>query len=79
MEQMRRLLDRPQMAYRILVPLLVVCWFVGGIGADKTSSDGGTYWVGATGWAGFLLTLLITVLFSIVLLSWRVVRRIAND
>lgn len=78
MNRTRRLLDRLQLAYRVLVPLLVVFWFLGGIGAHKPSSEGGTYWIGATAWAGFLLTLLITVLFSIALLSWRVLRRTAD-
>ena len=79
MEWTRRLLGRPQVIYRVLVPLLVVFWFAGGIGGGKTSSDGGTYWLGATGWAGFLLTLLITVLFTLTLLARRVLRRIATD
>ena len=67
------------MIYRVLVPLLVVFWFVGGIGSDKTSGEGGTYWIGATGWAGFLVTLLITVLFTITLLARRVLRRSATS
>jgi hypothetical protein len=79
MERARRLLGRPQIVYRVLVPLLVMFWFVGGIGKDKTSSEGGTYWVGAISWAGFLVTLLITVLFTITLIARRVLRRLATD
>jgi hypothetical protein len=69
MQWTRRLLGRPQIVYRVLVPLLVVFWFVADV-------DGG---IGTTGWAGFFVTFVVTVLFTITLLARLVFRRLASN
>lgn len=55
--------------YQVLVPVLVGAGLLSSIGSDKTSGEGGTYYVGATGWFIFCLTLVITAVFSIVQLA----------
>jgi hypothetical protein len=73
---MRRLFEQPAKVYAVLVPLLVVTWFLAGVGGDDTPSDGGMgYRIGATFWAVFLLTLLFTIIYSVVLGIRRVTRR----
>ncbi len=75
MSRLRKLVERPGTVYRVLVPSLVVWWFVSGIGGgDKTSRDGGLYYAGATGWALFLVTLLVIVMFSVVVVARRLRR-----
>jgi hypothetical protein len=69
MRLVRQLLEKPLRAYRVLGPLLVVLFLVSGVGSDATPSDGGSYYVGAVSWAGFGLTLLVTVLFTLALVG----------
>jgi hypothetical protein len=61
--------------YRALIPSLVACWFLAGVGGDRTPSDGGLYWVGAAFWLLFGLTLLGTVVFTIAVLIRRFSRK----
>lgn len=61
------MLDRPRRVYSILLPLLVLTLGVSAIGKDKTPSEGGTYWIGASGWTAFCVLLLITIVFTVVL------------
>jgi hypothetical protein len=68
-------LDRPRHVYRVLLPLLVLTFGVSAIGKDKTPSEGGTYWIGASGWAAFCVLLLITVVFTVVLAVRALARR----
>jgi len=65
MTMLRSFLDQPLRAYRVLGPALVAFFLlsaVSGNGSDR--SDGWTYTVGAIGWAGFGLTLVVTVVFT---------------
>lgn len=81
MTNVRDLLHRPLLAYRVLVPLLVAFWFVSGVGggngADADDSD--LYWIGQLGWALFLVTALTTILFTLAVLARRVLRRRATS
>ncbi len=58
-------MPRPKRVYAVLIPLIVVAFFVGGIGKDRTRSEGGTYWVGATGWFMFCAAVLLTAVFTV--------------
>lgn len=60
------MLNRPRRVYGTLLPLLVLTFGVSAIGKDKTPSEGGTYWIGASGWTAFCVLLLITVVFTVV-------------
>lgn len=69
------MLDRPSRIYRVLLPLLVVAFAVSAVGRDKTPSEGGTYWIGASGWAAFGVLLVATVVFTVVVAIRAVARR----
>lgn len=62
----RGVLDRPRAVFAVLVPLMVVAWFVSGVGDERTASEGGLYWVGAIAWAVFGITLVLTVVFAVI-------------
>ena len=61
------LLDHPNRVYPVLVVMLVGLWLLGGIGHRKHASDGAAYYVGAVGWFGFLITVVVTLLYSLAL------------
>ena len=61
------LLDRPKRVYPVLVVVLVGLWLLGRIGRHKHASDGAAYYVGAVGWFGFLITVVLTLLYSLAL------------
>jgi hypothetical protein len=69
------MLDRPSRIYRVLLPLLVAALAVSAVGGDKTPSEGGTYWIGASGWVAFGVLLVATVAFSVVVAIRAVARR----
>lgn len=82
MEQIRLVFDRPLLTYRVLVPLLVIFWFVSSVGQSEDHSapaDERWDWIGTTGWVLFGVVFLATVLFTIVLLARRILRRGATD
>ena len=63
------LLDRPIQVYPVLVVALVGLFslsFVGNTGKHKPT-HGTVYLVGAIGWFGFLIVVLVTVLYSVAL------------
>ncbi len=60
------MLDRPSRIYKVLLPLLAVAFAVSAVGNDKTPSEGGTYWIGASGWVAFGVLLVATVAFTVV-------------
>ncbi|MDT7536658.1 MAG: hypothetical protein QOI82_243 [Actinomycetota bacterium] len=67
---MSRLFDRPKVTYTALVVLMVGLFAlsaVGNNGTDAENKASGVTWIGNIGWAGFLLTVLATILFSIAL------------
>ncbi len=69
------MLDRPSRIYRALLPLLVVAFAVSTVGGDKTPSEGGTYWIGASGWVAFSVLLVTTVAFTVVVAIRALARR----
>ena len=75
MEFFRNTIQRPAATYRVLVTVLVVGFLCSAIGATSTPSRGGLYYVGATSWAVFIVTLAVTAVFTIVLLVTRSGRR----
>ena len=78
MGRARAVFDQPLVAYRVLMPLLVVFWFVSGVGQSDDPDGVNTSqwaWVGSTAWLLFGLTVVTTVLFTIVLLVRRILHR----
>lgn len=69
------MLDRPSRIYRVLLPLLVMAFAVSAVGGDKTPSEGGTYWIGASGWVAFGVLLVATVAVTVVVAIRAVARR----
>ena len=69
------MLDRPSRIYRVLLPLLVVAFAVSAVGGDKTPSEGGTYWIGASGWVAFGVLLVVTIAVTLVVVIRAVARR----
>jgi hypothetical protein len=63
------------MVYGALVPALIACWFLAGVGGDRTASDGGLYTVGATFWALFGILFIVTVLYTVAALVNQIVQR----
>ena len=61
------MLRRPRRTYALLLPSLVAAFALSAVGKDRTPSDGGLYYVGATGWVAFCVLLLATLVFSLVL------------
>ena len=69
------MLNTPGRIYKVLLPLLLVAFVVSSIGNDKTPSQGGTYWIGASGWFAFGVLLLSTIVFTVVVAIRAVARR----
>ncbi|HJQ43928.1 MAG TPA: hypothetical protein VJ831_12645 [Jatrophihabitantaceae bacterium] len=65
---MGTLLDNPKKVYPVLVVLIVGLFALSAVGQGKGDS---LSWVGAIGWFGFLITLLVTIVYSISLLFRR--------
>lgn len=61
------MLRRPRRTYALLLPCLVAAFALSAVGKDQTPSDGGLYYVGATGWVAFCVLLLATLVFTLVL------------
>ena len=57
--------ERPWHVYRVLLPVSVALWFIAGVGADRTSSDGGLYYVAVSGWVGFCVAFVAMVAYGI--------------
>jgi hypothetical protein len=74
---MRRLFERPKTTYVVLV-VAIVGFFalsaVGNTGTDAQNKASGVTWIGNIGWAMFMLTVLLTIVYSLVL-AIRAVRR----
>jgi hypothetical protein len=67
---MQRVFERPKVTYTGLVVLMVALFAlsaVGNNGTDAENKASGVTWIGNIGWAGFMLTVLATILFSIAL------------
>lgn len=69
------MLDRPSRIYRVLLPLLVVAFAASAVGRDQSPSEGGTYWIGASGWVAFGVLLVAAVAFTVVVVIRAVARR----
>ena len=75
---MRNLLARPKRVYPVLVVLLVGLFALSAVGNTNDShkaTHGASYWIGAIGWIGFLITLLLIVLYTLAVVTTRVARR----
>lgn len=72
------MLRRPSRTYALLVPSLVVAFALSAVGKERTPSDGGLYYVGATGWVVFCVILLATLVFSLVV-GVRAIGRTSTD
>lgn len=60
--------NRPRRTYAVLVTLAVAAFAVSATGNGKGPHSGGLrYWASATGWAGFGLLVLATVLYTLAL------------
>lgn len=80
MVNLRSVVDRPQLPYRVLVPLLVVFWFLSGVGGGSGSdTESDVDWVGQLGWMLFFITFVLTVLLTVIVLARRVLRRSATS
>ena len=67
---MSRLFDRPKVTYTALVVLMVGLFAlsaVGNNGTDAENKASGVTWIGNIGWAGFMLTVLATILYTLAL------------
>ena len=69
------MLERPSRVYRVVLPLLVVAFALSFVGKDNTPSDGGAYWIGASGWFAFGVLLLVTLVFTVAVAVRAVARR----
>lgn len=69
------MLDRPSRIYRVLLPLLVAAFAVSAVGGDKTPGEGGTYWIGASGWVAFGVLLVGTIALTVVVAIRALARR----
>ena len=69
------MLERPSRVYRVVLPLLAVTFALSFVGSENTPSDGGTYWIGASGWFAFGVLLLVTVVFTVAVAGRAVARR----
>lgn len=75
------LLDRPRRVYPVLAVLLVGLFALSAVGNTNDShkaTHGASYWIGAVGWFGFLLTLLTLVVYSIALFAHSRRRRVTD-
>jgi uncharacterized membrane protein len=68
---MRTIIERPKRVYPILVILLVGFFALSAVGQSKGDD---LSWIGNTGWALFMLTILATLMYSVVQLV-RTMRR----
>ncbi len=68
------MLEKPSRVYRVVLPLLVVAFALSFVGRQSTPSEGGTYWVGASGWFAFDVLLLVTLAFTVAVVIRAVAR-----
>lgn len=61
------MLRRPRRTYALLLAALVAAFALSAVGKDQTPSDGGLYYVGATGWVAFCVLLLATLVYTLIL------------
>lgn len=69
------MLERPSRVYQVVLPLLVVAFALSFVGRDNTPSEGGAYWIGASGWFAFGVLLLLTLAFTVAVAVRGVARR----
>ena len=62
---------KPSIVHRVALPLLAVLFVLSSVGKGRTSSEGGSYWIGALSWAAFGVLLVAVVLFTLVVLVTR--------
>ena len=56
-------MSKPKRVYAVLIPLVLVTFLVSAVGSRNHEHDF-RYWVGATGWFSFCVSLLVTLAFS---------------
>lgn len=77
---MQRIFSNPKVTYVVLV-VAIVAFFglsaVGNTGTDEQNKHSSVGWIGSIGWGAFLITVLLTIVFSGALLV-RTLRRRRN-
>jgi len=75
---MQRLFDRPKVVYIGLV-VAIVGFFalsaVGNSGTDAQNKASSVGWIGDIGWAMFMISILVTILYTLALVVRTIVRR----
>jgi hypothetical protein len=69
---MQRIFDRPKVTYVVLVVAMVGLFALSAVGQSDGSS---LAWIGATGWFGFMLAVLLTIVYSVALVVRSLRRR----
>ncbi len=75
---MRALLSRPSKAYLFLGVAIVAFFALSAIGHTGTPAENeasSVAWIGSVGWAGFLLSLLAVLAYSLALVAHRLLAR----
>ena len=75
---MQRVFERPKVVYVGLV-IAIVGFFalsaVGNTGTDAQNKASGVTWIGDIGWAMFMISILVTILYTVALVVRTIVRR----
>lgn len=79
---MRALLSRPQKAYLVLGVAIVLFFALSAVGHTGTPAENAASsigWIGSIGWAGFLLSLLAVVAYTVALAVQRLLSGRSTD
>lgn len=75
---MSQLMARPKKVYLVTAVTIVLMFAlsaVGHSGTDAQNDASSVGWIGSIGWVGFLLALLFVIVYTVVLVAHRVLRR----
>ena len=71
---MQRLFDRPKAVYVVLVVMIVGFFALSAVG-NTGDKDTNVTWIGNIGWAMFMLSILLTIVYTVALAVRAVLRR----
>lgn len=74
---MSRIFNRPKVAYVVLIVAIVGFFALSAVGQHDDRTTDWT-WLGNTGWAMFLLSILATIVYTVALVVRSVLRRRRN-